>query len=199
MSAVFSLELGHFQEAQPPWLMSLRHCSWVSLLQNLLRLSVRPANYFFRMESCRLYHPTRGASLTQVIVPTTMRQLVLQQLHDHSGYLGVAKTLGKVKERFYWPGYERDVEEWVLQCQPCQHHNPLQHNPRAPLGTVRAHHPFEKVSSDIMGPLPYILVVTDLFTKWVEAFSIQATDSQTLASVFVKEIVSLWHSNCITQ
>ena len=125
-----------------------------------------------------------------------MRQLVLQQLHDHSGHLGVAKTLGKLKERFYWPGYERDVEEWLLQCQPCQRRNPLQHNPRAPLGTVRAHYPFEKVSWDITGPLPltvngnrYILVVTDLFTKWVEAFRIQATDSQTLASVFVKEIV----------
>ena len=48
----------------------------------------------------------------------------------------------------------------------------------------------------ITGPLPttirghkYILVVTDLFTKWVEAYPLQATDSETLANVFVKEIV----------
>ena len=43
--------------------------------------------------------------------------------------------------------------------------------------TITASYPFEKISWDIMGPLPptprehqYILVVTDLFTKWVEAF-----------------------------
>ena len=47
-----------------------------------------------------------------------------------------------------------------------------------------------------MGPLPtsskgyqYILVVTDLLSKWVEAFPLCATDSETLAKVLVDEIV----------
>ena len=47
-----------------------------------------------------------------------------------------------------------------------------------------------------MGPLPsstrgckYILVITDLFSKWVEAFPLAATDSETLASVLVDEVV----------
>ena len=35
----------------------------------------------------------------------------------------------------------------------------------------------------------YILVVTDLFTKWVEAFPLQAVDSVTLATVLVDEMV----------
>ena len=48
----------------------------------------------------------------------------------------------------------------------------------------------------LWGPLPtsscgnkYILVVTDLFTKWVEAFPLAKTDSVTLAKVLVNEIV----------
>ena len=52
------------------------------------------------------------------------------------------------------------------------------------------------ISWDIMGPLPtstkgnkYILVITDLFSKWVEAFPLIATDSETLASVLVDEVV----------
>ena len=47
-----------------------------------------------------------------------------------------------------------------------------------------------------MGPLPisskghkYILVITDLFSKWVEAFPLHVTDSETLAKVLVDEIV----------
>ena len=47
-----------------------------------------------------------------------------------------------------------------------------------------------------MGPLPtsskgnrYILVVTDLFTKWVEAFPLCSTESTVLATVLVNEIV----------
>ena len=47
-----------------------------------------------------------------------------------------------------------------------------------------------------MGPLPtsskgkkYILVVTDIFSKWVEAFTLKSTDTETLATVLVNEIV----------
>ena len=47
-----------------------------------------------------------------------------------------------------------------------------------------------------MAPLPvsergnhYILVVTDLFTKWVEAFPISNTLSTTLATVLVDEVI----------
>ena len=70
---------------------------------------------------------------------------------------------------------------------------PTQH---APIGTIESNHLFEKLLWDIMGPLPaaaggcrYVLVVTDLFTKWVEAFPLKSTDSVTLASVLVDEVI----------
>ena len=47
-----------------------------------------------------------------------------------------------------------------------------------------------------MGPLPvtergnkYILVVTDLFSKWVEAFPLQVTDGLTLTSILMDEMI----------
>ena len=43
-----------------------------------------------------------------------------------------------------------------------------------------------------MGPLPqsssgnhYIVVITDLFSKWVEAFPVKSTDSETVAQILV--------------
>ena len=89
--------------------------------------------------------------------------------------MGVRRTMEKVRQRFYWPGYETEVEHWVCDCELCQKRNQPQPLPRAPLGTIRASYPFETISWDIMGPLPvtnkgnkYILVVTDVFSKWVE-------------------------------
>ena len=47
-----------------------------------------------------------------------------------------------------------------------------------------------------MGPLPvtnkgnkYILVVTDVFSKWVEAFPLQITDGFTLTSTLMDEVI----------
>ena len=133
----------------------------------------------------------------QVILPSSLVPTVLRQLHDNGGHLGVHKTLDKVKERYYWPGYEQDVKTWTRECEQCQQRNPPQPQPQAPLGTIKATKPFQKVSWDIMGPLPpsesgnkYILVVTDLFTKWVEAFPIHDTTSATLATVLVDQFIS---------
>ena len=147
-----------------------------------------------------LYRQFRQSSMSpmtaQLVVPNSMKDVVLNQLHDQAGHLGVHKTTEKVKERFYWPGYEQDIENWVHACQPCQKRNPPQPVPKAPMGIIRTHHPVQKISWDIMGPLPvsskghkYILVITDMFSKWVEAFPLRVTDSETLAKVLVDEIV----------
>ena len=54
----------------------------------------------------------------------------------------------------------------------------------------------ERVSLDIMGPLPisdqdnkFILLICDYFTKWVEAVAIPNQEAKTIADAFVKEFV----------
>ena len=143
---------------------------------------------------CREYKESATQLMhTQILI---LKSTVLQEVHDHLGHLGIKKTFDRVKARFYWPGYEKDVEYWVQQCQQCQKRNPPPPHPPAPLGTIKATQPFERLSWDIMGPLPtsdkgnkYILVTTDLFTKWVEAFPLKDTTTNTLATVMLNEIV----------
>ena len=113
-----------------------------------------------------------------------MKDLVLLQLHDQAGHLDIHRTVELVKERFYWPGYESDLENWVHKGQLCQQQNPSQPLPPAPLGTIQATRPFEKLSWDSITSKgkKYILFVTDLFSEWVGAFPFRSTDAMTLAT-----------------
>ena len=147
-----------------------------------------------------IYRPftdsTTGIKHMQVVIPARLKHTVLQEMHNHLGHLGARKTFERIQTRFYWPRYEQDTVDWVKQCEQCQKRNPPQPNPGAPLGTIVATRPFEKLSWDIMGPLPmtsqgnkYILVITDLFTKWVKAFPLKDTTAITLATAMLNEVV----------
>ncbi|KAL5468889.1 hypothetical protein EMCRGX_G030034 [Ephydatia muelleri] len=146
---------------------------------------------------CRCFQATKGDNpVWQVVVPVTLRDSVLKKLHDESGHLGLKKTLSKIQERVYWTGYEDDVRRWIQECGLCQRRNAAQPPAVAPLGTISAQKPFQKLTWDIMGPLPvsskgakYMLVVTDVFSKWVEAFAIPSTGAEVIADKLVKEVI----------
>ena len=56
-------------------------------------------------------------------------------------------------------------------------------------------YPMQIVATDLVGPLPesvnrnkYILVVTDYFTPWVEAFPLSNQEASTVATKLVDEV-----------
>ena len=61
----------------------------------------------------------------QQVAPPALVQNILHFLDsDHTGaHPGVTMTLEKVRSRFYWPGYKRDVEVFVANCFVCQKRN----------------------------------------------------------------------------
>ncbi len=104
---------------------------------------------------CRKFQETDTTKrCTQIVIPKSLIQAVLKQLHDQAGHLGIFKTTEKVKECFYWPEYEQDIRTWVQNCVQCRQCNPPIPQAQAPLGTIQASYPFEKMSWDIMGPMP---------------------------------------------
>ena len=155
------------------------------LLQLWDQLLVRDGILYRRWESA-----DGSRSVLQLVLPRSERKRVLHELHAGAtgGHLGETKVLGKLKERFYWPGHATDVRDWCRTCRPCaQRKGPIPKN-RAPLQTVRAGYPMQIVSADILGPFPlsdngnsYILVATDYFTKWAEAYPIPDQETSTVA------------------
>ena len=55
-----------------------------------------------------------GTSRTQIVVPQELRSYILDELHNKSGHLGAFKTFQKIKERYFWPGYEQEI---LRQCK----------------------------------------------------------------------------------
>ena len=78
----------------------------------------------------------------------------IQQLHDTqmAGHLGVAKTLSRVRERFYWVQCRRDVQEWCHNCD-AQKRGP-QKKIKAPMAQYNTGSPMERIAIDVLGPLP---------------------------------------------
>ena len=92
--------------------------------------------------------------------------------------LGLKKTLQRIIDRFYWPGFSRAVKDFVLQCFVCQKRRDPLHHPKAQIQSIPIGGPFEMIAMDFL-ELPitprknrYVLVVSDYYTRWPEAFAV---------------------------
>ena len=137
--------------------------------------------------------PHGDTAALQLVLPLAIRREVLLSLHNDpsDGHFGQRQTLEKVRNRFYWPGMSRDVEEWCRCCNACATRKTTGRTPRAPLCSSRSGYPMERVALDIMGPLPtternnrYILVIGDYLSKWVAAFPMPNQEPTTAARTF---------------
>ena len=145
---------------------------------------------------CRIPSPGGSQNYDRLVIPTVLRSQILKELHEGtlSGHLGAAKTIGKLKERFYWPGHYNDAREWCQKCAICAARKTPAPKPKAPLAPISAGFPLELVAMDILGPLPqtklgnvYVLVVGDYFTKWMEVYPIPNQQASTIATKLVNE------------
>jgi transposase InsO family protein len=101
-----------------------------------------------------------------------------------SGHLGIRKTFHRLEERFYWRSMRRDVSSYINRCQKCQVSKILR-VPPAPASSFSPESPWEVITVDLMGPYPpgtnqstYLLVVVDMFTKFVELFPLRKAKTE---------------------
>ncbi|KAI3696981.1 hypothetical protein L6452_29656 [Arctium lappa] len=124
---------------------------------------------------------------------------ILQDMHDgecgnHSGSRSLANRISR--QGYYWPTIRQDATRYVQLCDACQRHAGMSHKPSEPLHSTLIPWPFMKWGMDIVGKLPpapgqkvFLLVLTDYFSKWVEAAA--------FSQVRDKEVVSFIQTNII--
>ena len=123
----------------------------------------------------------------QIVVPGACVTEVMKLVHDNptGGHLGVAKTTEKIRERFYWASYKEDVVKYIRCCTICEARKNPSRAARGKLGQYLVGEPLERVAIDILGPLPrtekgnkYIVIISDYFTRWIEAYPVKKTRRQ---------------------
>lgn len=102
----------------------------------------------------------------------------------------------------------KDVGAYVNNCVICAIGKTQQKQKKAPQRPHSPKFPWQMVSIDVLGPYPeakltrtkYILIVEDIFTKWVEAFPMRRIETKDVIRVLRSEIFSRfgWPESLVT-
>ncbi len=90
----------------------------------------------------------KTAQRTQLVLSAEFRKIALEELHDKMGHQGVDRTTSLVRDRFFWPHMQQEIENYVLRTCSCVKQKKPCRETRAPLKPITTIYPFELVSVD---------------------------------------------------
>ena len=135
-----------------------------------------------------------GERTSQLVLPLIYRDLALTGYHDDTGHQGRDRTTYLIKSRFYWPGMDRDIELKVQNCQRCICRKTPSRS-SAELVNIYTTQPMELVCMDYLsletskGGYQNILVITDHFTRYAQAFPTRNQTAKTTAKTLFENFV----------
>jgi len=134
-----------------------------------------------------------GEEVHQLVLPVRCRSLAMKGLHEDVGHPGVDRTLSLLRERFYWPLMEKDVREKVNSCSRCILRK--SRGQTAPLVNITSTQPMELLCIDFLtiepskGGIENVLVITDHFTRYAQAFPTANQNARTTAKVLFDNFI----------
>ena len=132
--------------------------------------------YRFRTELC--YNNGILLRGDKIVVPLTCQHRLLTFAHE--GHFGMSKTKSRLRNSYWWPGMDKDVETLVQACHCCKmipRDSPVQ-------VTQWETRPWHHLSIDIAGPkhdkngrVFYLIAVIDQHSKYVMCKAVKTVTS----------------------
>jgi hypothetical protein len=139
-----------------------------------------------------------------LVIPQPLRHDILRVFHDDKllgAHTGIQTTKHKILQRYFWPTLRKDVKDYRQSCKICRDRYPNYATQVKGLQPMPMVCPFHTMAVDVLGPITtsrsgnrFIVVFTDTLTKWTEAFAVPEHTAETIAELFVQEIVCRWGS-----
>ena len=127
----------------------------------------------------------------QMVLPIEFQAQVLQMLHDGQGHQGNKRTIALCQDWFYWNTMFQDATKYVKECPRCQIAKGDYTEPNTILAVIIANNPMDLVCIGFTKVDPSkdgkenILVLTDAFTKFSQAFVTPNQKAITVAKILV--------------
>lgn len=132
-------------------------------------------------------------------VPQTCTETVIKHFHENPLYCHprINGTTTLIKQLYYWPKLHEDVCQYIQLCDPCAKTKvarKIKSHPFKARIVSQKHHTW---SVDLMGPYTpsskgnqYLIVVTDVCSKWVEAKPIKKATTCAILHFLENDIFS---------
>ncbi|RCN49921.1 integrase core domain protein [Ancylostoma caninum] len=181
-------------------------CPWIVSYKDDLESeepSPETANYIILNGIlCKL--PERLYQDPQIVLPenSKIKHELIKQVHESNfgtAHLGIQKTHAAIAKLAIWNKMSTDIAEFVRSCPLCQlRKNPSAYRTSEPLDRFEIpKRPWQRLHSDVVGPLPptltgnrFIIVFVDAFSKFIIAEPIPDQKATTTADIFVNRVVS---------
>lgn len=137
----------------------------------------------------------------KLVLPRESRHVALQECHElpQAGHQGIDRTYKRLSTQYYWSGMLKDVTTYVSHCNECQRCKVEQQAPAGLMGRRVIEKPWTVISADIMGPLTpskgglsYVLVIQDLYTKWIELCPLRRATGATIRKAIEDLVINRW-------
>ena len=130
-----------------------------------------------------------------LFLPQSLVLEVIKEAHGTlvSGHDGVLKTKERILKCYFWPGMDKNINDFITACSKCQMRKKGPLVGQALLNPLpQCTEPNQRVHVDLFGPLKtsssgkkYILVMTDAFTKYVELVAVPDKEAKTVTSAIL--------------
>ncbi|OBZ81699.1 Pro-Pol polyprotein [Choanephora cucurbitarum] len=145
------------------------------------------SNRTFINKMKQVYSHDNFDGVAYIAPPENERDSLLREYHalGHYGEQNLVKQLHN--NGIHWQGLYADVKAVCKACITCAQHNVTRRGCHE-LKNILAYVPFDHIGIDLLGPLPeternnrYVLVIIDIFTRYIIARSVPNKQSDTVA------------------
>lgn len=138
--------------------------------------------------------PDTGTPVQQVVIPVDQARQLWEEYHKAAGHASGDRMVSLLRRRFYWVGMSRSARAWANECMNCIL-GKRGTQPKAPLCSLSPSYPFEIVALDFLSlgrpfdTYPYVLVITDVFSRYALAVPTRDQTALTTAKVLWTNLI----------